>query len=89
MSYSGTWEEQQAQYRTALADYEAKRDGAMAEAGVALGDEVEYHAIPTCVLGTGEHFRGTVYLTKNGKPRVKLVTGGWKPWHKGWKKASA
>lgn len=72
--------------RAAKAGWDGRRDTAMESVGVVAGDVVEYHAIPTSILGTPEYFRCTVYLTKNGRPRVALVGGGWKPWHKGWKK---
>lgn len=90
MKYTGTYAEQQAQYLAAKADYEAKRDTAMASVSVKAGDVVEYTAIPTAILGTAEHFKGTVYMTSRGQPKVRLMGArGSKPWHKGWTKVSA
>lgn len=84
-----TYEEQMAEWREAKAKWDASRDNAMQEVGVNVGDAVEYHAIPTCILGTPEYFKGTIYFTKAGRPRVKLDDGGWKRWHKGWRKVGA
>lgn len=90
MKYTGTYAEQQAQYLAAKAEYEAKRDTAMASVAVKAGDVVEYYAAPTCILGTQEYFKGVVYMTKRGQPKVRLTNiHGSKAWHKGWTKVSA
>lgn len=68
MRYTGTHEEQQRQYEEALRQYEAERDAAMAEAGVAIGDTVEYHLVG---LYDVKIRKGVLYLTKGGQPKVK------------------
>lgn len=52
-------------------EYTARRDAAMAEVNVKIGDVVEYHNI-SLLAGGVTILEGTIYLTKRGAPRVKV-----------------
>jgi hypothetical protein len=76
--------ETQAEYNQQMAEYTARRDAAMKEAGVAVGDKVEWHNVGA--FFNMEILTGTLYLTKRGQPKVKLTDGRAVAWHKGFTK---
>ena len=73
----------QAEYEQQMQEYNARRDSAMTEAGVKVGDIVEYHHIG--MFFTVVVLTGVVYMTKRGQPKVKATDGKNYGWHKGWK----
>ena|SRR5258708_2267313 len=78
------YEKDLAAWKVKKAEYESKRDTAMAEAGVKPGDRVEWHCLGA--FNTVEVFTGTLYIAKSGQPKVKLDAGGTRGWHKGFTK---
>jgi hypothetical protein len=74
-------------WQVQMAEYIAKRDAAMQEAGVKVGDKVEYHVVSP--FGSAEVFDGVLYIAKNGQPRVRLSGSRQsKGWNKGWTKVT-
>ena len=83
-TYTGTYGEQMEQYRESLAGYRAQAALAMSEAGVKIGDHVEYHAVGS--WNQAAVLEGTLYVTRRGEPRVRLDgTRKTARWHKGFK----
>jgi hypothetical protein len=77
----------QFEYEKQMQGYVEKRDLAMREAGVKIGDTVEYHHVGGMFF-TVVVLKGILYMTKRGQPKVKATDGKNYGWHKGWQKAS-
>jgi len=74
----------QAEYEQQMQEYTERRDLTMSEAGVKIGDKVEYHHMGGMFF-TVVVLTGVVYMTKRGQPKVKATDGKSYGWHKGWK----
>lgn len=79
-----TW----AEYEEQKKEYETRRDVAMQEAGVKVGDVVEYHHMGGMFF-TVVVLKGVVYMTKRGQPKVRATDGKNYGWHKGFAKVTA
>lgn len=77
----------QAEYEQQMQEYITKRDAAMSEANVKVGDTVEYHHLGGMFF-TVVVMKGVVYMTKRGQPKVKATDGKNYGWHKGWQKVN-
>jgi hypothetical protein len=77
----------QSEYEKQMQEYVEKRDRAMLDAGVKIGDTVEYHRVGGMFF-TVVVLKGILYMTKRGQPKVKATDGKNYGWHKGWQKAS-
>jgi plastocyanin len=77
----------QFEYEKQMQEYTEKRDRAMLEASVKVGDTVEYHHLGGMFF-TVVVLKGILYMTKRGQPKVKATDGKNYGWHKGWQKAS-
>lgn len=74
----------QIEYEKQMQEYTDRRDLAMSEAGVKVGDKVEYHYLGGMFF-TVVVLKGELYMTKRGQPKVKATDGKNYGWHKGWK----
>jgi hypothetical protein len=71
-----------------MQEYLEKRDLTMQEAGVKIGDLVEYHHLGGMFF-TVVVLTGVLYMTKRGQPKVKATDGKNYGWHKGWRKVNS
>ena len=78
----------QVEYEQQMREYIEKRDLAMQEAGVKIGDSVEYHNLGGMFF-TVVVLTGVLYMTKRGQPKVKAIDGKNYCWHKGWRKVNS
>ena len=78
----------QVEYEKQMQEYLEKRDLAMQEAGVKIGDSVEYHHLGGMFF-TVVVLTGVLYMTKRGQPKVKAIDGKNYGWHKGWRKVNS